>query len=324
MSPAGNQSGASKPPSSTPAAAGAPSSGRPEPPRAGSFLDDTLPRRGSGLSHAMAFPDHDARAAFPGTFPKARIANGAMRDLHRATHLGDGVATHIFNETNAKKTTEIKSAAGKPSATPSLRDHPSYRGAAGVPSDCSIAQAHPDLPGVSGTPRVLPGHKAAMQIGQHAEAFLAKREAVLTPRKQAASAAEATPAVPDISDFVPNTVQPATTFPWEMASNVAPDQPAPPKEYAAENASLPERARFRGVRKVDTPLAGESQPRELGGVLNQSNFPEAAPKRWDDKLFETRLYAKLAPPPMSTKAARSAFRAASKGPTTPRGGGGKR
>ena len=95
------------------------------------------------------------------------------------------------------------------------------------------------------------------QIGQHAEAFLAKREAVLTPRKQAASAAEATPAVPDISDFVPNTVQPATTFPWEMASNVAPDQPAPPKEYAAENASLPERARFRGVCKVDTPLAGE-------------------------------------------------------------------
>ena len=76
-----------------------------------------------------------------------------------------------------------------------------------------------------------------------------------------------------------------------MASNVAPDQPAPPKEYAAENASLPERARFRGVRKVDTPLAGESQPRELGGVLNQSNFPEAAPKRWDDKLFETRLKA---------------------------------
>ena len=56
-------------------------------------------------------------------------------------------------------------------------------------------------------------------------------------------------------------------------------------------ASATERARFRGVKKVDGMGSNhrESYAAEEGGVLSQANFPEPAPRRWDDQVFENRL-----------------------------------
>ena len=87
---------------------------------------------------------------------------------------------------------------------------------------------------------------------------------------------------------------PDIVFPWMPEPHVPPGQPAPPKDYAAVGASMAERSRFRGRKKVETPLAGESCP-EPGGVLNQANFPEAAPRRWDDALFESRIQKLISP-----------------------------
>jgi hypothetical protein len=81
----------------------------------------------------------------------------------------------------------------------------------------------------------------------------------------------------------------SSQFPWELDPEVPPDRPAPPTEYAAASASAAERARFRGVRKVNTPLARESNATEPGGVLSQVGFAEAPARRWDDQMFENRL-----------------------------------
>ena len=220
----------------------------------GSFLDDLLPRRGQTCRTA---PSGSERVE------TTRRKPYAVRDLQEAAHLSDGVPAHVFN-------------AGPTASRPStaLRSHPSFHGAAGVPSDSSIAQAHPDLPGDSGTPRAMPGHTAALEVGRAAEELTARREALLTPGGP--------------PNLVPNTVLPTSRFPWEPEANVPASRPAPPKEYASSNAAPAERARFRGVRKVDTPLARESFP-EPGGILNQGRFADAAPRRWDDAAFENRL-----------------------------------
>lgn len=75
-------------------------------------------------------------------------------------------------------------------------------------------------------------------------------------------------------------------------SAVAPEKPAPPEDYAAKNAAPAERHRFRGKAKVEGVSgsnARESYPTKEGGILTQAGFPEAAPKRWDDQLFENRI-----------------------------------
>ena len=40
---------------------------------------------------------------------------------------------------------------------------------------------------------------------------------------------------------------------------------------------------------MNTHLARESNSDEPGGVLSQAGFPDAAPRRWDDAMFEARL-----------------------------------
>ena len=40
---------------------------------------------------------------------------------------------------------------------------------------------------------------------------------------------------------------------------------------------------------MNTHLARESNSHEPGGVLSQAGFPDAAPRRWDDQIFENRL-----------------------------------
>ena len=236
----------------------------------------------------------------------------AVRDLQEAVHLGDGVPANVFNSTPA---------AGSP--TVSLREHPAFRDALGLPSDSALAQSHPGLPPPA---RELPGQRAALEVGKQAEELMARREAILTPgRLMGTPGAPPTAAEP----FQPNTVAAATRFPWEPAVNVPPTQCAPPKEYAAADAGFAERARFRGVRKVDTPLAGESFP-EPGGILNQGNFAQMAPRRWDDLAFENRLKHAIGHGPhtpanhVHRAAHRSVQSAASRRPmsaqATPRGG----
>ena len=156
-----------------------------------------------------------------------------------------------------------------------------------MPSDCEAAQAHPDLPGINGTPRQLPGAAAARAVGAEADAFAANRQGHLLPATNAANAASTSAA----STAAPPPAS-ARPYPWAVDANVPSSQPAPPKEYATASASATERARFRGVRRVDTPLARESCA-EAGGVLTQAGFPDAAPRRWDDQQFENRLKQQL-------------------------------
>ena len=81
----------------------------------------------------------------------------------------------------------------------------------------------------------------------------------------------------DESEALPDRL--GARFPWELGNGIVDaNKPAPPADYASRDAAPAERARFRGVKKVETHLAGESYPREAGGVLNQENFPEAAPR----------------------------------------------
>ena len=52
-------------------------------------------------------------------------------------------------------------------------------------------------------------------------------------------------------------------------------RPAPPKDYAAPGATAPERARFRGVKRLeDRDSYRESFPKEEGGILSQAGFPQ--------------------------------------------------
>ena len=104
------------------------------------------------------------------------------------------------------------------------------------------------------------------------------------------------------------------TFPWEPEADVPSDRPAPPKEYASQMASASERARFRGVRRVEGATGSnhkESYPAAEGGVLSQALYAEAAPRRWDDQVFENRLKHALQAsaarkkPPTPRSAARS-------------------
>ena len=278
----------------TPRAAGAPSErAAPAATPRGSFLDDTLPRRGPPRQPLTESIDPFPAAQTP------RVSNGNARDLQAAVHRNDGVAANVFNN--------VAPAAGKPT-TPRLKDHPLYQGAKGRASDNPLAQAHPGLPGYNGVPGFIPGTEASLSIGRQAEELIARRQELLTPRR--AARGDAAPADPD--PYVPNVKGvPATKFPWEMAADVAPTQPAPPKEYASHDARPAERARFRGVRKVDTPLAGESFPRQTGGILNQDNFAAPAPRRWDDQAFENRLKHALssgAHTPRATPAAKGASR----------------
>jgi len=69
------------------------------------------------------------------------------------------------------------------------------------------------------------------------------------------------------------------------------------------------------VRKVNTALAGESSTLP-GGVLNQSNFPEAPNRRWDDQIFENRLKQAIS---SSAKPTSRTTMASGVRPTTPRG-----
>ena len=163
-----------------------------------SFLDDLLPRR-----NHLRYGHTESNEPFPNQ--KKPISNSNVRDLQAAAHVSDGVAANVFNATPA---------AGRPTAV--LREHPSFCGAAGVPSDAVCAQSHPDLPGEGPDcrPAVLPGQRASLQIGQQAEAIIARREALLTPGRPAR----------DLSNYRANTVLPASTFPWEMAEGVSPDR----------------------------------------------------------------------------------------------------
>ena len=74
-----------------------------------------------------------------------------------------------------------------------------------------------------------------------------------------------------------------------------------------------ERARFRGVRKVDSPWTRDSNTHEPGGVLSQAGFPEQGPRRWDDQMFEMRLKHRISD---SANAGRTPRSAANR---TPRG-----
>ena len=65
--------------------------------------------------------------------------------------------------------------------------------------------------------------------------------------------------------------------------------PRLPGEYASRDAGPAERARFRGVAAVDTPLAGATVP----SVLYDGEHPEAPRQRWDEKMFETRQKMEL-------------------------------
>lgn len=236
--------------------------------------------------HREAF-DNDGSVEHRG----ARLANGEVRTLLEKAHVRDSVAANVFNE--------------DPSTVPaprvSLSAHPSFAGAAGMPSDAKGAQLHPELPGMNGEPRQLPGSYAAQNVGMEAELLIAAREAELTTAPPL-GAVNGTPCVSQDGSratLVPSAslqrvlsqelARPGAnfSFPWEMEADVPPERPAPPKDYAAAGASISERARYRGVKKVDTVLVRESYD-EPGGVLSQAGFPHPAPKRWDDQLFENR------------------------------------
>lgn len=301
-----------------------------------SFLDDALPRRGAGMTPGTARFDDDQQLTPRGGMtprggggaeptgsamqragahayddgpdgvswthryhvdarspsgrsslrPSPAVAAGTVRGAQAAAHKDNNVIANVFNRLPSDGSF----------VSSSLKEHPSFYGAAGMASDSDAAQSHPELPGVtrngvSGTPRRLPGAQAAATLGQAAEDFITGRA-----QEQGAPAAAA----------------PRSAFPWEPELNVAPDRPAPPKEYAACSASLAERARFRGVKRVENQNSyRESNPGEPGGVLSQAGFPEPAPKRWDDQLFESRLKHAITPGGNAM------------GPKgTPRGGGG--
>ena len=249
-------------PSTTVPSTVAPSTNRCNTPLSGSFLDDLLPRRKPGAANFNA-----ARSSEDHNLGRSSVMK--VRDAQESAHARDTVPANVFNAVQAGG-----------SATPLLH-HPCFKGAAGMPSDSEVAQTHPDLPGKNGTPRRI----------RH-------------PGAPVADATDAAPTGPPLSDAprdssVVNAAQTDAcagvarsarpTFPWEHTSILRPDDPAPPEQYAAADAGAAERSRYRGVRRVNTHLARESNSDEPGGVLSQAGFPDAAPRRWDDAMFEARL-----------------------------------
>ena len=190
------------------------------------------------------------------TFDGGMRLNRDARELQESVHAGDGVTKHVFGGQAAAEPGAADATAA------ALTSHPSFSGAAGLPSDSETVQAHPQLPGINGVPRVLPG----APVG-------AVADAVSAPEK-----------LPD---------RLGAKCPWELqTAQIAPDKPAPPADYASANANPSERGRFRGKKMVEGAVGSnvrESYPTEEGGILTQAGFPEPAPRRWDDALFENRL-----------------------------------
>ena len=253
-----------------------------------SFLDDTMPKRGAhpertpahGAAPTCSSPAADAGAVAvtDGLVGLPSRGTGAGTSLnphggvhaevfdvgieHRGARLANGevkVAWEAAHKTDSVSAQVFEQPETKGAV---LTEHPKYAGAAGLCSDSDAAQAHPSLPGVNGTPRA-----GGPPRGTSGRAVPGARTLDRSP-------------------------------PWQVDVGLNPRRSAPPIEYADHrcDTSLAERNRFRGVKKVQGAWAGgESHPREDGGIMNQSNFPEQAARRWDDQLFENRLKHQLTP-----------------------------